>query len=117
MTAMRYDERVRTVRRAAVIVVIGAALAVGASCSRSPSATPHQAFRTPEDAVKALNEAVKKGGGGAEEVVAIFGPEGKDLIDSSDPVAARRRREVFAIALKEGLAAGGRWSPEDTRRR
>jgi hypothetical protein len=52
--------------------------------------------------VKALNETVKKGGGGAEEVVAIFGPEGKDLIDSSDPVAARRRREVFAIAMKEG---------------
>jgi hypothetical protein len=39
--------------------------------------------------------------------VAIFGPEGKDLIDSSDPTTARQNQQVFNIAVRE------QWRLED----
>ena len=75
------------------------ALAATLSCS-SPPPSPYRTYSTPEDAVKALTGAVEKGN--VDEVVAIFGPDGKDLIDSSDPVTARHNREVFTVAVKEG---------------
>ena len=37
-----------------------------------------------------------------DDVVAIFGPEGKELIDNSDPSSARRARQVFSAAASEG---------------
>lgn len=100
MTSMRCGERWRMRGRLVVTTVVGAVLAAGVSCSRSPSGPPPRVFQAPEEAVKALNQAVTKGS--LEEVVAIFGADGKDLVDSSDPIAARRRREVFAIAMAEG---------------
>ena len=77
-----------------------------ASCSKSEE-PKYRTFASPEDAVRALNDAVSKGN--VEDVVAIFGPEGKDLIDSSDPVSARKNREVYTVAVKEGwkLVDGG----------
>jgi hypothetical protein len=50
--------------------------------------------------VKALTEAVKAGN--LDEMLAIFGPDGKELIDSSDPTTARKNRAVFAVAVAEG---------------
>ena len=50
--------------------------------------------------MQALSAAVASGN--LDDVLAIFGPDGKELIDSSDPVTARRNREVFAVALAEG---------------
>lgn len=50
--------------------------------------------------MQALTKAVASGK--IEDVVAIFGPEGQALIDSSDPVVARRNRDVFSIAMAEG---------------
>ena len=35
-------------------------------------------------------------------MVAIFGPEGKEVVDTSDPSTSRRNREVFAVAMAEG---------------
>jgi hypothetical protein len=69
-----------------------------ASACRAP-APAHRTFQTPEDAVRGLTDAVKTGK--VDEVVAIFGPEGKDLIDSSDPATARQNREVFTVAVAE----------------
>jgi hypothetical protein len=37
-----------------------------------------------------------------DQVVAIFGPEGKELIDNSDPASGRRARQVFSAAAAEG---------------
>jgi len=67
-----------------------------AACSKTPA---HRTFATPEDAVRALTGAVKAGS--VDQVVAIFGPEGQALIDSSDPATSRRNREVFAAAIAE----------------
>ena len=68
-----------------------------ASCTRT--AQTSRTFATPEDAVRALIKAAKAGS--LEDVVAIFGPDGQELVDSSDPATARRNRDVFTVAAAE----------------
>jgi Protein of unknown function (DUF2950) len=55
--------------------------------------TKQKKFKSPEDAFKALVEAAKNNDTG--ELLAVFGPEGKDIISSGDEVADRRARERF----------------------
>jgi Protein of unknown function (DUF2950) len=74
----------------------GAALAIVVSCT---SHTAARTFATPEDAVRTLIEAAKTGP--LENVVAIFGREGRELVDSSDQATTRRNREVFNVAVAE----------------
>ena len=57
-------------------------------------------FATPEDAVRALTEATKAGN--LNELLAIFGPEGQELVASADATTAQRNREVFTVAAAEG---------------
>lgn len=59
-----------------------------------------KSFSSPEEAVKAMVDAAKAGN--TEELLAIFGPEAKELLSSGDPVADRRQREVVLVALGEG---------------
>jgi hypothetical protein len=76
-------------------------------CALSPFLSPtawaqsgeQRTFASPEDAVKALIEAVKAGN--VDTLRAIFGPEGQELFESSDPAEGRRNREVFAVAAAE----------------
>ena len=68
-----------------------------ASCSRAAPAP--RTFATPEEAVKTLSDVVKAGK--VDELLAIFGPDGQELVDSSDPATARRNREVFTVAVAE----------------
>jgi len=75
------------------------------SCAREPAPPPHRTFETPEDAVRALADAARAGN--TDALVAIFGPEGQELIASSDPAVSRRNREVFAVAVAE------QWRLED----
>lgn len=81
-----------------VRLVLAATLVAVLGCNKN-TAPKYRTFATPEDAVKALTTAVKAKQ--LDEVVAIFGPEGKDLVDSSDPVQARRNRDVFLAAIGE----------------
>jgi len=67
--------------------------------------TAPRTFASPQDAATALIDAVK--GGRLDDVIAIFGPDGKELADSSDPATGRRNREVFSAAVAEG------WRLED----
>ena len=62
-------------------------------------------FAAPEDAVKALFDTVKTGN--VDALLEIFGPEGGELIASSDPATARMNRQVFAVAARE------QWHLED----
>ena len=39
-------------------------------------------------------------------LVALFGPTGQDLVDTSDPATGRRNREVFVAAVAEGWRWG-----------
>jgi hypothetical protein len=89
-----------------VVRCFGVALAsVTFACTATPPNPAHRTFGTPEDAVRALTKVVKAGD--LDELIAIFGPEAKDLIASSDPATARRNREVFTVAVAE------RWRLED----
>ncbi len=77
----------------------GAALAVLVSCTRTDPPPAARTFDAPESAVRALVEAAKAKN--LDDVVAIFGPDGRSLVDSSDPATARRNRQVFAVAVAE----------------
>jgi hypothetical protein len=87
-----------------VPVALAAVLLVGAACRRNQP-PPAQLFPTPEDAVQALIKGATAEN--VETVVALFGAEGQELVDTSDPTTARRGREVFLAAVKE------KWSLAD----
>jgi hypothetical protein len=89
--------RLSTSRAALALLLIGAVLVALPSCRRGPA--PARTFSSPEEAVKALASAVTTEK--VDDVLQIFGPEGKDLIDTSDPASARRGRQVFTAALTE----------------
>ena len=89
--------RFSTSRAALALLLMGAVLVALPSCRRGPG--PARTFSSPEEAVKALASAVTTEK--VEDVLQIFGPDGKDLIDTSDPASARRGRQVFTAAFTE----------------
>jgi len=80
------------------------ALAASSTIVAGQTAT-YRAFASPEDAVQALFDTVKKGD--VDALLAIFGPEGRELVASSDPVTGQMNRRVFAVAARE------QWHLED----
>jgi hypothetical protein len=80
---------------------------VASTVGAAEQTATHRAFAAPEEAVKALLETVKAGS--VEGLLAIFGPEGRELIESSDPATARMNRRVFAVAARE------QWHLEDAK--
>ena len=74
------------------------ALLASSATIAAQTATP-RTFAAAEDAVKALAETVKTGD--LDALRAIFGPEGRELVDTSNPTAARMNRRVFAVAFRE----------------
>jgi DUF2950 family protein len=82
---------------------MSAALAFAASLLVLAAARPApgpQAFKTPEDAARALVKTVR--GGDLEKLIALFGAHGQELVDTSDPATGHRNREVFVAAAVEG---------------
>jgi hypothetical protein len=60
-----------------------------------------RAFATPEEAIRSLVEAAKQGN--LEMMLAIFGPDGKELAATSDPATARMNLKVFTVAAAEQM--------------
>jgi Protein of unknown function (DUF2950) len=89
-------------RFAAVTGLLLTAAVSATMCTRTPT---QRTFRTPEDAVRALTDSVKAGK--VDELVAIFGQDGRELVESSDPATTRKNRQVFTAAVAE------RWRLED----
>jgi len=58
-----------------------------------------KSFSTPDEAINAFVEAIKKGD--TNELLAILGPEGRDLIFSGDEVSDRQRGEAFIKAFEK----------------
>ncbi len=83
---------------------LGIALASQADAA-AQKAGSQKTFATPEEAVKALVDTVKKGD--VDALLAIFGSDGRDLLESSDRATARMNQQVFTIAAAEG------WHLED----
>ncbi len=104
VTANRMDDHHRSWRpRATALALTSVLLALAFPIAAQ--STRHRTFPTPDAAVKVLIDAVKAGN--LDDLLAIFGPDGKDLIASSDPATARGNREVFAVAVAE------QWHLED----
>jgi hypothetical protein len=80
-------------------------LALLASVTLAGQTAKQPVFATPEDAIKALVEMVKTEN--LDGLVAIFGPDGRELAASSDPTTAKMNRRVFAVAFRE------QWRLED----
>ena len=89
-------------RRIAAVALLSAGLLTSVVLAQTKT---ERIFPTPEDAVKALIETVKAGS--LESLLEIFGPGGKELIDSSEPAIARQNQQVFAVAVRE------KWHLED----
>jgi len=77
----------------------GLALASGAAAQQS--------YKTPEEAVTALVEAARSGS--TETLLAVFGPDGEDIVSSGDDVAdaAGRERFVKAYDAKHSMESEG----------
>jgi hypothetical protein len=82
-------------------VLTAVALAAALACTRTPAPAPDagRAFGTPEEAARALVDSARAGA--ADDILAIFGPDGRDLLATSDKVSARQRLEVFTVAAAE----------------
>jgi len=84
---------------ATVIISIITIAAFGISASAQD--IKQKTFRYPKQALKALIEAARDNDTAA--LLAIFGPEGKDMISSGDAVADERGRERFVRAAEEAI--------------
>ncbi len=104
-TTNRFNDA-RRLMNAALAVTCACALLAMSTFSTTASAQAARNFASPEEAVKTLVDTVKAGN--LDGLLAIFGPESKELVDSADPVIARQNRQVFTVAV------GEKWHLEDT---
>ena len=81
------------------ILIAVAFLLTGSIAFGKAAPAAQKTFASPEEAVKALVTAARNNDD--KEVMAIFGPAGKDLISSGDPVSDKQRREQFLKAYDE----------------
>ena len=87
-------------RHVSVRAGVCAAAALLASIAITAAQTTSQrTFPTAREAAETLIDTVKRGN--LDELLAIFGPDGQDLVASSDPATGRRNREVFNVAVSE----------------
>jgi hypothetical protein len=90
----------RTIHFFGSAIVITSMMAIIGSYQGAPAADKKpKEFKSPEEAVKSLVDAVKAND--TKELSAIFGPEGKEVISSGDEVADKARRERFVKAYEE----------------
>ena len=92
-----------------IVVAALTLITVLASCNRSEKPTAvkveQKTFASPADAGAAFLEAAKSGDQAA--LLAIFGPEGKDVLFSGDPVKDKYNLEDFVAAYSQM----NRWLP------
>ena len=91
------------IRRSAVLVCAISMLAFSIAMSAQPA--KQRTFSTPDEAVQSLVAAAKASD--LDALFAIFGPDGRELFESSDPATARNNRQVFTVAASE------QWHLED----
>ncbi len=88
------------------VMVVAAIMIVGYDQSvfaAEVKPTVQKTFKTPEEAVKGVIDAVKSAAKSddTKELLAIFGPAGKEIISSGDQVADKAGRERFVKACEE----------------
>ncbi len=83
-------------------LAIAGSLLLGATV-RAEGGGP-RVFATPDEAARVLIDIVKAND--LDGLVALFGPHGQELVDTSDAATGRRNREVFLAAGAEGWRLG-----------
>jgi hypothetical protein len=79
--------------------IVCALIALASSITAGQQKDKHRTFATPNDAAQSLIAAVKAGN--MDDLLAIFGPDGGQLVATSDPATGRKNREVFVVAVAE----------------
>ena len=80
-------------------VPAAAAAPAPANANAAAPANAGTAFPTPKRTVEALTAAAKNSDTPA--MLAIFGPDGRDILSSGDAVQDRRSRQVFVVAIDQ----------------
>jgi hypothetical protein len=87
-------------RRFAAVIIIFAMFICALAVGRGYAATSSQTtFKSPEDAVSAMIDAVKKND--TKALLAVFGPGSKGLVSSGDEVADKTASEQFVARYDE----------------
>jgi len=94
-----WNQKRRSMRRFGFVIMAAAIMLAGFNQIAFATDAKQKSFKSPEEAVKALSDAVK--GNDTKELLTIFGPEGKELISSGDKVADEIGREHFIKAYEE----------------
>src|SRR5579863_8664964 len=81
------------------IVAVGLAVAV-ALLQAAPKET-QRTFATPQEAIQATIDAAEHNDAAA--LLQLFGPDGKDILESGDPVQDQESRAEFARSAHEKL--------------
>ena len=76
------------------IIVVALIMAAGLYQTTLAAVAKQKTFNSPEEAVKSFIDAIKAND--TKELLAILGPEGKDIISSGDEVADKETRERVA---------------------
>jgi hypothetical protein len=80
-----------------------AVLLLSSATVRAEAGGP-RVFATPDEAARALIDTVRAND--LTGLVALFGPQGQELVDTSDAATGLRNREVFVAAVAEGWRLG-----------
>ena len=100
MTLVTHTKRSDSWAKLCLILVASALVVVFLTFNAGHAAALKQrGFASPEDAVKALVDALKSKD--TKALSALFGPGSKDLVFSGDPVADKTRRERFVSYFEE----------------
>jgi Protein of unknown function (DUF2950) len=94
-----WNQKKYSTRRFGFIIMVAVMMLAGFYQIAFAADAKQKSFKSPEEAVKALSNAVK--GNDTKELLTIFGPEGKELIFSGDKVADETGREHFIKAYEE----------------
>lgn len=90
--------RIRSLTGAAVCALL---VLIAVPVTTSAQADRPRVFATPDEAVKALLDAAKKAN--LDQLLAIFGPDGRELASTADPATARMNLKVFTVAAAERI--------------
>jgi hypothetical protein len=85
---------------------------LASSATIAAQTATHRAFAAPEDAVKALAETVKTET--STRCWSVFGPEGQELVASSDPATAHMKPPGVRRRVQGAVASRGRDAPQKT---
>jgi hypothetical protein len=94
-----WNQKKLLICRFGVAIVTAVMMLAGLHQSAFAAEAKQKSFKSPEEAAKALIDAVK--GTDEKELLTIFGPAGKELISSGDEVADQTGRDRFVKAYEE----------------